>query len=294
MSKILITTSSFGKADQGPLEKLEKGGFEIIQNPYGRKVTSEELRDLLPGVVGLIAGTETIDRETLKNSSLKVISRVGVGIDSIDLEAAKELGIVVKNTPEAPTVAVAELTLGGILALLRQIPQMDQAVRQKIWDKKTGVQLSGKTVLIIGFGRIGRYLAKMLAPFSIKLITIDSSLPGISLETALPQADIICLHASGLKQILGASEFALMKDGVFLINSARGELWDENALIEALRSGKAAGAYIDVFSKEPYAGPLTEFKQVILTPHIGSNTKECRVQMEREAVDNLLAGLNLL
>ena len=230
MSKILITTSSFGKADQGPLEKLEKGGFEIIQNPYGRKVTSEELRDLLPGVVGLIAGTETIDRETLKNSSLKVISRVGVGIDSIDLEAAKELGIVVKNTPEAPTVAVAELTLGGILALLRQIPQMDQAVRQKIWDKKTGVQLSGKTVLIIGFGRIGRYLAKMLAPFSIKLITIDSSLPGISLETALPQADIICLHASGLKQILGASEFALMKDGVFLINSARGELWDENEI----------------------------------------------------------------
>ncbi|MFH1423801.1 MAG: phosphoglycerate dehydrogenase [Candidatus Nealsonbacteria bacterium] len=291
MSKILITTSSFGKTDQGPLEKLKKGGFEIIQNPYGRKVTSQELRELLPGVLGLIAGTETIDRETLKNSGLKVISRVGVGIDSIDLEAAKELGIVVKNTPEAPTVAVAELALGGILALLRQIPQMDQEIRQKVWDKKTGVQLSGKTVLIIGFGRIGRYLAKMLAPFNVKLITVDPSLPGISLQTALPQADIICLHASGIKQILGASEFALMKNGVFLVNTARGELWDENALIEALRSGKVAGAFIDVFSKEPYAGPLTEIKQVILTAHIGSNTKESRVQMEKEAVDNLLSCL---
>lgn len=291
MSKILITTSSFGKADQEPLEKLKRSGFEIIQNPYGRKVTTQELKELLPGVVGLIAGTETIDRETLKNSSLKVISRVGVGIDNIDLVAARELGIVVKNTLEAPTVAVAELTLGGILSLLRQVPQMNQEIRQKIWDKKMGVQLTGKTVLIIGFGRIGRYLAKLLEPFNVKLITIDSSLPGISLGEALPQADIICLHASGVNQILGTSEFALMKNGVFLANTARGESWDENTLIEALRSGKVAGAYIDVFSNEPYSGPLTEFPQVILTPHVGSNTKESRVQMEKEAVDNLLSVL---
>ena len=119
-------------------------------NSHKRKLTTPELEELLPGVIGLIAGTETIDRETMANSSLKVISRVGTGIDNIDLVAAKELGIAVKNTPDAPTIAVAELTLGGILGLLRQIPQMNQEVHQMVWDKKMGAQLSGKTVLIIG------------------------------------------------------------------------------------------------------------------------------------------------
>lgn len=294
MDKILITTSSFGKADTEPLEKLKKSGFEIALNPYGRKLSTQELRELLPGVAGLIAGTEKIDKETLANSELKVISRVGVGTDNIDLVAAKELDIVVKNTPDAPIIAVAELTLGGILALLRQIPQMNQEVHQKVWDKKIGLQLSGKTVLIIGFGRIGKRLAKLLEPFEVKLLTVDPEVPGISLAEALPQADIICLHASGTQPILGSTEFALMKKEVFLVNTARGELWDEEALIDALKQGRVAGAYIDVFQEEPYAGSLTEFSQVILTPHVGSYTQECRVQMELEAVDNLLTELDKL
>lgn len=175
--------------------------------------------------------------------------------------------------------------------MLRQIPQMNQEVRQKIWDKKIGVQLSGKTVLIVGFGRIGRCLAKLLEPFRVKLIAVDSTLPGISLREWLPEADIICLHISGSRQVLGKEEFCLMKNGVFLVNTARGGLWDETALVEALKSGKVAGVYVDVFCQEPYSGPLTEFPQVILTPHIGSNTKESRAQMETEAVDNLLAAL---
>ncbi len=287
--KILISTSSFNTKEA--LENLRQQGFEVILNSYKRKLTAEELRKLLPGVTGLIAGTETIDRETLKSSNLKVISRVGVGIDNIDLEAAKELGIVVKNTPDAPTIAVAELTLGGLLALLRQIPQMNQEVHQKVWDKKMGVQLSGKTVLIIGFGRIGKYLAKLLKPFEVKLLVIDPNSPGISLKEALPQADIICLHLSGSQQILGQKEFALMKNGIFLVNTARGEFWDEAALVEALKNGKVAGAYVDTFQEEPYAGSLTEFSQVILTPHVGSYTVECRKQMETEAVDNLLSVL---
>jgi len=291
MSKILITTSSFGKSDQEPLEKLKKSGFEIILNPYGRKVTTQELKELLPGVVGMIAGTEKIDKETLKNSNLKVISRVGVGMDSIDLEAAKELDIVVKNTPDAPTVAVAELTLGGILSLLRQIPQMNQEVHQKTWNSKTGIQLSGKTVMIVGFGRIGRSLAKLLEPFKVKLVAVDSTLPGISLREWLPEADIICLHVSGSRQILGKEEFSLMKKGVFILNAARGGVINETDLIEALGDGKVAGAWLDVFSEEPYSGPLIEFSQVIMTPHVGSNTKESRAQMEKEAVDNLLSVL---
>lgn len=260
-------------------------------NPHKRKVTPEELRELLPDVIGLIAGTEKIDRETLKNSQLKVISRVGTGTDSIDLAAAKELGIAVRNTPDAPITAVAELTLGSLLSLLRRTHQMNQDLHIKTWDKKMGIQLTGKTVLIVGFGRIGKYLAKLLKPFEVKLLTVDPVLPGISLKEALPQADIISLHTSGSQQILGKNEFSIMKDGVCILNVARGGAVDETALIEALKSGKVAGAWLDVFSEEPYKGPLAEFSQVILTPHIGSYTKECRTCMEIEAVDNLLKHL---
>lgn len=289
--KILITTSSFGEADPRPLEKLKKSGLEAVMNPYGRKITAQELGQLLPGAAGLIAGTEKIDRETMANSQLKVISRVGTGVDNIDLAAAKELGIVVRNTPDAPTVAVAELALGGILSLLRKIPQANEALHQKKWEKSMGVELSGKTVLIIGFGRIGRRLAKFLEPFNAKILAVDPLLPGISLEEALPQADIISLHLSGSQQVLGKKEFSLMKDGVYISNAARGGVIDEAALIEALKAGKVAGCWMDVFSEEPYRGPLAEFPQAILTPHIGSNTKECRYQMEDEAVNNLLSEL---
>lgn len=287
--KILITTSSFETKEA--LEKLQARGFEVILNPYKRKVTSEELRQLLSGVIGLIAGTEKIDKETMANSQLKVISRVGAGIDNIDLAAAKELGIIVKNTPDAPTCAVAELTLGSILSLLRQIPQMNQELHNKAWNKKMGNQLSGKTVLIIGFGRIGRYLAELLEPFKIKLLAVDPASSSLSLKEALPQADIVCLHLSGKDQVLGKEEFSLMKKGVFILNAARGEAIDELALAEALKEGRVAGACLDVFVEEPYSGHLTEFPNVILTPHIGSYTKECRERMETEAVDNLLSVL---
>ncbi|MDO8558735.1 MAG: NAD(P)-dependent oxidoreductase [bacterium] len=286
MTKILITTSSFETKEA--LEKLRVQNFEVVLNPHKRKVTPEELRELLPGVIGLIAGTEKIDRGTMKNSQLKVISRVGTGTDSIDLVAAEELGIAVRNTPDAPITAVAELTLGSLLSLLRRIHQMNHDLHIKTWDKKMGVQLAGKTVLIIGFGRIGKYLAKLLEPFKVKLLTVDSAIQGISLKEALPQADIVSLHMSGSQQVLGKDEFLIMKDGVYILNVARGGAVDETALIESLKTGKVAGAWLDVFSEEPYSGPLAEFPQVILTPHIGSYTKECRTCMEIEAVDNLL------
>jgi D-3-phosphoglycerate dehydrogenase len=296
--KILITTSSFGKVDSEPLDKLKRHGFEIVKNPFGRKVTPQELRELLPGVVGLIAGTEIIDRETMENSNLKVISRVGVGMASIDLDAAKVLGIAVKNTPDGPTIAVAELTLGALLGLIRMIPQMDRDLREKKWTKKMGFQLTGKTVLIVGFGRIGRYLAKLLRPFNVKLLAVDPALKGVidevsivSLKEALPKADIIALHLGGNSQVLGKEEFSQMKEGVFILNAARGNVIDENSLMEALDKGKVFSAWLDVFSEEPYTGSLLNYSQVILTPHVGSYTKECRKKMEMEAVDNLLTVL---
>jgi len=297
-NKILITPSSFGELDSEPIDKLVRFGFEVVKNPFGRKITKDELKELLPGVIGLIAGLETIDRETMQKSQLKVISRCGVEMSNIDLEAAKELGIIVKNTPDAPTVAVAELTLGALLCLLRMIPQMNEELHQKKWNKKIGFQLAAKTIAIIGFGRIGRYLAKLLKSFGVRLLAVDPNLNGvvddvpiISFQEALSQADVISLHLSGNKQILGPSEFALMKNGIFVLNAARGEVIDENALIKGLEGGKVAGAWLDTFEQEPYQGPLCDFPQFLLTPHVGSYTKECRKRMEMEAVDNLLSAL---
>jgi D-3-phosphoglycerate dehydrogenase len=296
--KILVAPSSFAELDSEPREKLIQYGFEVINNPFRRKLTSSELKDLLRGAVGLIAGQETIDREVLRESSLRVISRCGVEMSNIDLKAAKELGIIVRNTPDAPTIAVAELTIGAMIGLLRMIPAMNHELHNKKWSKKVGVQLSGKTVVIIGFGRIGRYVARLLRPFDVKLIAVDPALQGIveqtpvvSLKEALPRADIITLHPSGTSQVLGEHEFSLMKRGVFILNAARGGTIDEDSLLEAITGGKVAGAWIDAFAQEPYSGPLTECPQLILTPHVGSYTRECRKRMEMEAVDNLVSAL---
>lgn len=293
--KVLIAPSSFGELDAAPLEKLKSHGFEIIPNPFRRKLTKPELKSLLPGVTGLIAGLETIDREVMAGSSLIVISRCGVEMSNIDLEAARELGIIVKNTPDAPTVAVAELTVGAMLGLLRMIPVMDRELHEKKWNKKIGTQLSGKTVAIIGFGRIGRYVAKLLKPFDVKLLAVDNALKGIvervkivSLKEALTKADIVTLHVSGTSLVLGKREFAMMKEGVFVLNAARGGVIDEDSLLEAIKTGKVAGAWLDTFAEEPYEGSLTDYPQVILTPHVGSYSRECRQRMEMEAVDNLL------
>jgi len=295
MRKILIAPSTFAQVDTAPLDKLIANDFEIIRNPFGRKLIFEELQELLKGVEGIVAGLEDLDRKILNGSSLKVISRCGAGLDNIDLEAARELGIRVFSTPDAPTNAVAELTVGIILSLLRNIIEMDKDLHNGRWSKKTGWELKDKAVAIIGFGRIGRRVAELLKPFKPRIIAIDpvynTPVEGIevfSLEEALPQSDIITVHASASKTILGEKEFSLMRRGVFLINCSRGSVINEQALIKALDDAKVSAAWLDCFSEEPYTGPLTKYPQVILTPHIGSYTAECRRQMEMEAVDNLI------
>ncbi len=160
--------------------------------------------------------------------------------------------------------------------------------------KKIGLQLEGKTVAIIGFGRIGRRVADLLRPFKTKIIVVDpvvNKTVGVeirSLEEALPLAEIITVHASGDKAILGPREFALMKKGTYLLNCARGNVIDEKQLLATLESGAVSGAWLDCFGDEPYTGPLIKYPQVIITPHAGSYTTECRRQMEMEAVDNII------
>lgn len=220
--KIIIGPSSFAEADKIPRDRLIAAGYEVIDNPYKRKLTKKELLDLFEDdVVGIIAGLETLDREILEKSRIKVISRVGAGLSNVDLEAARDLNIRVFNTPDAPTNAVAELTIGAMLCLLRMISQMDQALHDGQWQKKIGLQLLGKTVVIIGFGRIGRRVAELLFPFGVKIFVVDpyvdeSTCAGyrkVTLQTALPEADVVTIHSSGHDCIIGENEFTLMKKG---------------------------------------------------------------------------------
>lgn len=300
--RVLIGPSTFGSADQGPIKKLSEAGFEIIKNSFGRKFTKKELIDNLPGVSGLIAGLENLDSEVLKSSGLKVISRCGSGVENIDFKTARDLGIKVYSTPDAPTVAVAELTVGAMLTLLRHVTQLDRDMHKGKWAKEQGLQLSGKTVVIIGFGRIGSRVARLLRAFDVNIIAVDPHIDRNTANTehveyaaltdALPRADIITIHASGNSEILGDKEFKILKKGAFLLNSSRGAAVSESALVSALVESRIAGAWCDSFIEEPYTGALTKFENVLLTPHIGSFTKECRSMMEMEAVDNLIKGFN--
>ena len=298
--KILIGPSSFAETDKTPLNRLVAAGYEIVDNPYKRKLTKNELLELLtPDVIGIVAGLEPFDRDVLLRSKLRAVSRVGTGISNIDLTAARELGIKVCSTPNGPIEAVAELTLGALLGLLRMISLMDQALHKGKWSKKIGVQLKGMTVAIIGFGRIGRRVAELLSPFRVNLLVVDPFLADdatgryikLSLAEALPKADIVTIHSSGEECLIGASEFDLMKAGVFLLNAARGGVISEKALLKAIENGTVAGAWLDTFEEEPYKGPLCNHQNIILTPHVGSYTTECRSLMEGDAVDNLLKAL---
>ena len=298
--KILLGPSSFAETDKAPFTRLQDAGYEVIDNPYKRKLTKSELFDLLtPDVIGIIAGLEPLDREVLSRSNLKVVSRVGSGMSNVDLQAAEELDIAIRSTPNGPTEAVAELTVGALLSLLRMIPQMDRALHAGKWDKRIGTQLEGKCIAIVGYGRIGRRVAELLAPFHVRLLVVDPYLTQphaagaelMPLDQALALADIISLHSSGEACLLGEQEFRLMKPGAFLLNVARGGLVSEEALIAALDEGRVAGAWLDTFGAEPYAGALCGRADVVLSPHVGSYTLECRQGMEHEAVTNLLAVL---
>lgn len=294
----MIGPSSFAATCCVPKDLLVESGCSVIDNPYKRKLAKNELIKLLSDdVTGIIAGLEPLDSDVLKNSGLKVISRCGSGMSNVDVIAAEKLGIKVFSTPFGPTNAVAELTLACLLSLLRGIPNVNNSMHMRKWDKTIGLELYGKKAAVIGYGRIGQRVGKLLSAFDAEIIVVDPEYDGscagikkMELHEALSIADIVTIHSSGTKLLLGEKEFNAMKKGVFILNAARGELIDENALVEALDSGKVAGAWLDTYSEEPYSGKLCDYSQVILTPHIGSYTAECRVKMETEAVNNLLKG----
>lgn len=296
--RVLIGPSSFATDDPAPLERLRAAGVEVVPNPFGRRLSADELLQLLPGVTGLIAGLEPLTRAVLERSELRVISRCGAGMSTVDVVAARELGIAVHSTPDAPTTAVAELTVAAMLTLLRHLVSMSVELHAGRWTRALGGHLEGRTVAVIGFGRIGRRVAQLLHAFGAHVVAVDPAVHAVEppailapLADALRAADIVTLHPSGEGTILGAGEFAAMKKGSLVLNAGRGGLVDEEALCAALDAGQVAGAWLDTFREEPYSGPLSRYPQVLLTPHAGSFTAECRRRMEMEAVENLIAAL---
>jgi len=299
--RVAIGPSSFGEADRAPVVALEAAGVEIVPNPFGRRLTEDETIAHLKDVDGLIAGLEPLTAKVMAAAPrLRAIARVGIGMDNVDHAAAKSRGVKVSNTPDEPARAVAELTVTALLSLLRAVGPADAALKAKGWKKIIGRGAAEETVLLVGFGRIGRRVAELLAPFGARVIvtdpavdpnTLPKSVSAVSFEEGLRLATVVSLHAGGKSQLIGAAQLAALAPGAILLNSARGELVDETALVAALKSGHLAGAWFDVFWQEPYVGPLTEAPNVLLTPHVGTYTRECRLGMETTAVRNLLRDL---
>ncbi len=302
--KITINTSSFAQGDVQPLERLRAKGIVPVMNPHKKTMTAKQVIEFCADADGMIAGTEPLTTEVLAQLPLlKVISRCGTGLDHIDLKAAQARGIKIFNTPTAVIQPVAELAVGLMLSLLRQTNAMDRKLHHGMWDKKMGHLLNGKTVGIVGFGRIGQKIAELLLPFGVEILYTDpreikTSLKsvGVNLDELLKRSDIVSLPLSMEegRSVMNAPQFSLMKKGAWFLNLSRGEAVDENALYTVLKNGHLAGAALDVFGQEPYQGPFQTLDNVILTPHIGSYAQEARVLMEQEAVENLLKGLNII
>ena len=299
MNKIAITSTSFGEYDSEPLDILKNAGFEVKLNSYKRKLSDGEVVEFCKDAVGIVAGTENLGDAILRKLPyIKVISRCGTGLDNVDLDAAKRLGIKIFNTPDIPTWAVAELTVGLVLDLMRKISLMNKELHNGLWQKRMGNLLYQKKVGIIGFGRIGRKVCALLMAFGCEVSYFDikkekeiTGVKRLELDELLGISDIVTIHVSSSSRLLDKDKINIMKKGAWLVNISRGGVVDENALYLALKRSHLAGAALDVFEQEPYKGSLAQLDNVVLTPHIGSYAKETRVKMEREAVENLIKGL---
>ena len=304
--KILASPSSIGQIASDPFDLLESHGFEVVKNPFGRKLTEDETIELAKDCVGIVAGVESLSAKVIDAlPNLRCISRVGVGMDSVDIPYAESKGIQVLNTPNGPTRAVAELTLGLTMSLLRKIPNAHYDLRNKVWKKQTGNLLLEKKVGILGLGRIGRMTAEMFRALGNSVAGYDlypneewakeNGVEILDLKRLLTTCDIITIHVPAKADgsaLITKAELDLLKNDAFLVNVSRGGVIDEEALYEVLHSGKLSAVALDVFSQEPYSGKLCDVENVVLTPHIGSYAKEGKLKMEVDAAQNLINALN--
>ncbi|MBW2059089.1 MAG: phosphoglycerate dehydrogenase [Deltaproteobacteria bacterium] len=307
--RVLITTTSFLDTPGSHHELLEEQGYEIVtaRGPLGE----EEMIRLVGDVDGLICGDDAISKRVVQKAvpRLRVISKYGIGLDRIDLEAARRSGVPVTYTPGVNEVTVAEHTFGLMISLARNIPQESQYVKRGEWKRITGHELWNKTLGIIGMGRIGKEVAKRALAFEMKILGCDpvwnesfaeqySVARCVAVEDLLKESDFVTLHMNLTpenRHFINRERLALMKETAYLVNCARGALVDAASVVEALKNGKIAGYGTDVLEHEPPGpdDPLVKsgLENVILTPHIGSRTYESVVRQATMAVKNLVAVL---
>lgn len=303
--KVLIATHPFAKTGSKPLSLLEETGWELIFNPFGRRLKTSDLPGILKNIDAVIAGTEKYPIEILRETNIKVISRVGIGLDSLPLKACQEMGIQVTYTPDAPSKGVAELTVANIINLLRHVLPSDHSVREGMWNRLMGSLISDITIGIVGVGRIGKNVIDLLQPFNPNIIACDinpdidfgksRNLAWVNKKEVFNKSDIISIHIPGNRQnlnYLDRQTIASMKTGSFLINTSRGAILDELALFDALSQKHMAGAALDVFKEEPYEGNLAKLDNVILTAHIAASAIGSRYLMELGAVEDCIRVLN--
>lgn len=309
MSKIFISTAPFGSIDPLPLRMLQDNDISFRLNETNRRYSAEELQRNIGDAEVLIAGTEPVGKELFDGApNLKLICRVGIGLDNVDLLEARRRGIMVSYTPEAPAPAVAELALGLMLSVLRHTHEANALMHERQWKRFFGRRIENSVVGVIGFGRIGGRVVRLLKGFSPKKILVndiksfddaDAALENdftfVDKATLLREADIVSLHVpltSDTKNLLDRKAFSVMKAGSVVVNTSRGGIVNEADLSDALASGKLAAAAIDVFENEPYSGPLCDAANCLLTSHMGSMSFDCRATMEIEATSEALRFIN--
>lgn len=304
---VLIATRSFGSTSQKPWEVLAAAGCQVVRADMTQQMSEDRLISLLQGVEAAIIGVVPMTARVIHSAPrLKVICMHGVGVDHIDLQAAAACSVIVANCPGANDQAVADLTIGLMLAAARQIPCADSDIRQGKWAAYQGSELWRKTLGLIGLGRIGRAVAQRATGFDMHIVAYDPYVDEglakgigvelVGLEEVLAESDFVSLHTpltEHTRHIIGRTELSQMKPTAFLVNTARGGLIDEDALYHALVEGRLAGAALDVFADEPPTGsPLLTLPNVVMTPHIGAHTKEAIERVGVLAAQNVVQALN--
>lgn len=307
---VLVTARAFWTTGQKAQEELERAGCRVIRSPRAGPLNEDELIPLLADCEAVIASNDAYTPSLYAACpKLKVVSRCGVGYDRIDVAGATEAGIVVTTTPGAMTEAVGDFTFGLILAAARQIPEGEQIMRSGGWAELPGPLVYGKTLGLVGFGSIGRAVARRAVGFNMRLLAYDPAWsPSVNgseeiphaeftdMDDLLAQSDFVSLHAPSTREtqkMFNADRFAKMKPSAYFINTARGALVDEPALIHALESGEIAGAAVDVYTEEPPApdNPLRRAPNCLLTPHNAFNAFECVELMTDLCATNILARM---
>jgi len=303
--KVLITTYPFGLSGSKPLDLLKESGHEIYNNPLGRRLRPNEVSEIIKKFDIVIAGTEPYPIDVLENSKIKAIFRVGIGLDNIPLNYCKNNDITVGYTPDAPSQAVAELTVANIINLSRNILQSNISVRKGEWKRYLGYLIEEITIGIVGLGRIGSKVAHLLQPFNPNILVAEIqdrteiiqkyNLKLVDKETLFRNSNIVSLHIPNNKnnyKYINKDILNLMKKGSYIINTSRGQIIDEHELYNFLKEGHIAGAALDVFCNEPYKGKLTELENIIFTAHMGASAQKSRYLMELNAVEDFINFAN--